>query len=307
MAIPGIILTSHLGDAIFAPRVARQKVTSSSFDAEATRNRVLLETANAYLALVGAEARLLSLHQSAKDLAEVVTLTANFAAHGQGREGDAERARSEALLLENTRLRAEEDISVARAELARLLSLDPTYGPQPEPGTPPLLHLVDPQIPMDALLHEALAHRPEIAARSADVALYETRLRQERIRPLLPTIAVGMSAGDFGGGSDQVSYRFSHFSSRTDFDVLAFWTVQNLGFGNRALQNRARAEIGQAEAERARAIDLVRREVAEAHAQASVEAPADGPCPETRHQCSTILPRGPDACPQPARPAHRSS
>jgi outer membrane protein TolC len=117
------------------------------------------------------------------------------------------------------------------------------------------------------MIQQALARRPEIAARSADVALYETRLRQERIRPLVPTLAVGFSAGDFGGGSDQVGYRFSHFGSRADFDVLAFWTVQNLGFGNRALQNKVRAEIGQAEAERARTIDRVRREVAEALGQ----------------------------------------
>ena len=68
--VPGIMLTSHLGDAFFAPRVARQKVVSSTFDALATRNHILLQAAHAYLALVGAEARALALGQSAGDLLE---------------------------------------------------------------------------------------------------------------------------------------------------------------------------------------------------------------------------------------------
>jgi outer membrane protein TolC len=118
------------------------------------------------------------------------------------------------------------------------------------------------------LIEQALAQRPDVAARGADVALYEVRVRQERIRPFVPTLAAGFSAGDFGGGGDQPGYRFSHFNGRADFDVLAFWTVRNLGLGNRALKNRAVAEAGQAEAERVRVIDKVRREVAEALAQA---------------------------------------
>jgi outer membrane protein TolC len=117
------------------------------------------------------------------------------------------------------------------------------------------------------LLETALAARPEIAARGADVARFETRLRQERVRPLVPTIAVGVSAGDFGGGSNIVGYRFSHFSGRTDIDVLAVWTLQNMGFGNLAVQNKVRAEVGQAEANRISMFDQVRREVAEALAQ----------------------------------------
>jgi outer membrane protein TolC len=218
--------------------------------------------------LVGAEARLLSLRESESEVAEVVRLTANFAASRQGREGDAQRARSEALLLQDADVRLQESVSRAAADLARLLSVDPANRLRSEPGAPPYIQLVDANLSLATLIQQALARRPEIAARSADVVRFETRLRQERVRPLLPTIAVGFSAGDFGGGSDLAGYRFSHFNSRADFDVVAFWTLQNLGIGNLALQNRARAEIGEAEAVRARAIDMVRRQVTEAVAQA---------------------------------------
>ncbi len=264
VAIPGIILVTHLGDAFFAPRAAGQKVQSSSLDALATRNQILLRAANCYLALAGAEARLQALQQSANEVAEVVKISAAFAAKGQGRDGDARRAEGEALLLDGKRWGIQEDINFWSAELARLLSKDTSIPLRSETGLPPLLELVDPRTSVETLLQDALAHRPEIAARAANVALTETRLRQERIRPLAPTLVVGLSAGDFGGGSDQVGYRFNHFNNRTDVDVLAVWTLQNLGFGNLALQKRARAEIGHAEAERARMIDQVRREVAEA-------------------------------------------
>lgn len=273
VAIPGVILATHLGDAIFAPRVARQKVISSDLDAQATHNDVLLQVASAYLNLAGAEARLLALRESEHGsksepgLFEVVRLTVNFAANRQGREGDVQRARSEALLLQSADIQAQEDVSRAAADLARLLSIEPASQLRSVPGLPPYVQLVDASLPLETLIQEALARRPEIGARGADVAFFETRLRQERVRPLLPTVAVGFSAGDFGGGSDLAGYRFSHFNSRADFDVVAFWTLQNLGIGNLAAQKRVRAQIGEAEAVRGRAINLVRRQVAEAVAR----------------------------------------
>src|SRR5436305_1118872 len=86
-----------------------------------------------------------------------------------------------------------------------------TVRPRAESMTPPHIQLVDPRPSLQIMLEQALAQRPEIGARGADVAYYETRLRQERIRPLAPALSVGLSAGSFGGGSDQVGYRFSHF------------------------------------------------------------------------------------------------
>jgi outer membrane protein TolC len=271
VAVPGIILLSHLGDAVMAPQVARQKVLRSSLDAAATRNQVLLQVAHAYLGLAGADARVLALRQSASELTEVARLTANFAANRQGRDGDAQRARSELELLLGALLGAEEDAALWAGELARLLSADPAIRLRSEKGTPPLVHLVDTSIPLESLLQQGLAQHPEIAARDADVALYETRLRQERSRPFLPTLAIGLSAGDFGGGGDQVGYRFSHFGGRLDFDAKAVWTLQNLGLGNRAIQNQVRAQRNQALAERARAADKVRRQVAEALVQAKAQ------------------------------------
>src|SRR5262249_54692872 len=128
----------------------------------------------------------------------------------------------------------------------------------------PLLELVDPRTGLDQLVQIALANRPEMAARSADLAAAETRLRKEKFRPWLPTLAAGFSAGGFGGGGSEGDTRFGHFNSRTDFDVSAVWTLQGCGFGNLAIQRRLEAEVGAVNAERLRTMDAIREEVATA-------------------------------------------
>ena len=265
LAVPAVRIVGNLSDAYFAPKIAERRVASSRFDSAGVRNRTLLEIAQAYLALTGAESRLLAYRQSESEFAEIVRITGDFAKRGFGLDADAKRAQSELLLLQVESLPVESDLIVANAELSRLARTDPTLRLRPPPGTPPIFHLVDDNMPLDALIDLAVSQRPEIAARSTDVAVAQTVLRQERVRPFVPTISLGASAGDFGGGSNMQTYRFSHFGSRGDVDLMAVWTLDNLGFGNRAVQNRARAQIGEAEARRLATIDIVRGEVAEAY------------------------------------------
>jgi outer membrane protein TolC len=269
VAVPAVRIVGNLSDACYAPRVAELRVAGSRLDAVALRHRILLDVARAYIALTAAEARVLAYRQSESEVDEVARITANFAKAGQGRDSDAQRAASEGFLLEADATDAEDEIVAWSAELSRLAHADPTLRLRPPPGTPPLFRLVDERTPLDVLVDTAVAQRPEIAARSVDVVQSETRLRQERVRPFLPTISVGLSAGDFGGGSNLAGYRMSHFSGRTDVDLWAVWTLRNLGLGNRADQNRARSQIGEAEARRVAAIDGVRDEVAEALANAT--------------------------------------
>ena len=54
--------------------------------------------------------------------------------------------------------------------------------------------------------------------------------------------------------------------------MLAAWNIQNLGMGNRADISRARAVVGQANAEYQTSVNMVRKEVAEAQAAAKTAA-----------------------------------
>src|SRR5262249_55399011 len=125
VTVPGVRLFAHLGDALYEPLAARQRVAQRGAEAEAARNAVLLDVTTRYLDLVGAEALLQAVRQSEGEMGEVARLTAAHARTGQGRAGDAERARGQLLLLQAEEQRAEEGVAVAAAELARLLSMDP--------------------------------------------------------------------------------------------------------------------------------------------------------------------------------------
>ena len=105
--------------------------------------------------------------------------------------------------------------------------------------------------------------RPEVVAQAAEIARKQVQVRQERLRPFLPTLAVDFSDGVFGGGTNRadlvpVHPQFGRFANRTDFDVMAWWTLANLGLGNRAVQKERRAEQVQAVFEQDRIIDVMR-------------------------------------------------
>jgi outer membrane protein TolC len=273
VGFPMVQLFSPLADAFFEPLVARRQVAVRRNQSAATTNQVLLEVANRFLELVSAEAELGALLQSERDMNEIVRLTAAFAEAGRAREADARRARGEALLLHTERQRVEERLAVASANLAEVLNLDPVVRLQTPARATGLLELVDLYRDLEGLVAQAQASRPEVAALAAETARLQAQVVQEKARPLLPTLAVNYSAGTFGGGTNRVDLvpvnsNFGRFGSRADFDVLAYWTVQNAGVGNRARQNERLAQREIAAVEQVRILNLVRREVVSAYGRA---------------------------------------
>ncbi len=290
--IPGLFINTPLTDAIFEPRVARFLVANRSFLATATRNDIFLEVSTTYLALMNAETRLAIIRQSERDFEEVARLTASFANRGKGRYGDAERAAADLQALRYEEQQAQQDVAVASADLAQLLNLDPSI--RLVTGDVPLqvVQFVDPQIPLPKLLEIAEQNHPAILAASAAVRGSQVRVRQETTRPLLPILWMGFSTGDFGGGAvattngtgvfnphtgnenlvpsitaagGKTTPPFGKISGRIDVDVLAYWQLQNMGFGNLAHIRERRAQRNQAEANRLRVLNEVREQVSVAY------------------------------------------
>jgi outer membrane protein TolC len=264
--VPAVLVASHLTDAFFEPLAARQHLTSVGFDATATANTVLLGVALDYVALQGTIALLKARERTASEAAEVARITTEYARTGEGRKADADRAATEWRLRRADVRSAEGQVAMASARLVHRLHLDQTVRMEPVGDPLQVFTLIDPDVATEDLLKRAVHVRPEILARSADVARAEYRLQQERLRPLLPTLWLGFSGGAYGGGSNITPPLLANFAGRADFDVVLYWTLQNLGMGNLSLQKQRGRQRDEADGIRVRAVNLVRDEVAAAKA-----------------------------------------
>ncbi len=186
---------------------------------------------------------------------------------------EAIRARAELRERRQEGQRARERWRIASADLTRLLRLDAST--LIEPVEPPHLriNLLDERCGVDDLVPIALRNRPELAAQQALVEATLARLRQAKLGPFVPNLLVRSAAanasgtlgsGVFGGGFNST---ISDFSARSDWDVSLLWSLENMGFGNRARIHESQANQQAARVELIRVQVGVAADVARAHAR----------------------------------------
>jgi outer membrane protein TolC len=260
-------------DAIFGPLAARQVVRAREAAWQATANDTLQAVADAYFNVQQARGELAGAEDATRRSEELVRRTEQLAPELVP-PLEVTRARAELARRRQAIHLARERWRVASAEVLRILRLD--AGTLLEPLEPPHLQvaLVGLQQPLDDLIPVALLNRPELEAQRALVAATLQRLRQEKLRPLVPSVLIRGAAsnpggtiatGVFGGGLND---HLGNFAWRTDIDVQLLWQLDNLGFGNRARVHEQRAENRIATLELFRVQDRVAAEVAQAYAQA---------------------------------------
>lgn len=264
-------------DAIFAPLAQRQVVRAREAGLQAARNDSLLAVTEAYFSVQQARGDLAAAEDTvrrAEDLAD----RADKLAPGLIPRMEAVRVRTE---LSRRRVQvhgARERWASASADLARVLRLDPAA--LVEPLEPPHVRvdLVRLDCSVDELIPVALTLRPELASQQALVQATLQRIRQEKLRPLIPSVLLrgfstpvtGTLAGGYfvAGRNDDLG----HGGARMDVDLQVLWEWQNLGFGNLARVNERKAENQVAVLELFRLQDRIAAEVAQAHAQATAAA-----------------------------------
>jgi len=277
--IPGVVLTGNVALWVYDYLVAAQEVDRRTFLADSVVQDRLLTAAVGYVELLRAEEQQKVAEQTRDDAREVARLTANYARTGEGRKADADRAATELFRREADVIQTQADVGAASAALCRVLHLDPLLR----------LHAVDEYVlpksivpepvSLPELLAIAILNRPELKERHAAICQAIARLDQAHWLPFSPTVFLGFSAGTFGGGSSLVDQpvgsgpnalgdpRFGLFSSRQDFDAAAYWTILNLGVGNKALIDAARSRLRSANLEEVVVLNRIRAEVASAYAR----------------------------------------
>jgi outer membrane protein TolC len=265
-AVPGLVVNFHTRDAIFQPRIADRVLGARRHAERAVLYDVLSDTALAYTDLIEAAQYEAVAQETLENTSGLAQLTASFAESGQGLAADADRARAELSLQQIEVRRAAENVHVASARLAQVLSQDPTQRLQPvEPAIAPI-ELVEGDLPLAELVATGLGNRPELAESRWLVSAAIERLRREQVAPLVPSVLLGLSYGTNGGG---LGGELDNFGDRLDFDAVALWEIRNLGFGEHAARDTAWAQVSQARWQQVQLMDQVASEIVQAHAQVS--------------------------------------
>jgi outer membrane protein TolC len=251
-----------LADVLFEPLAVRQVVAAADANQVATFNDTLLEVSYAYVALVRAQAQTAIAEEAVKNAETLARITADFSRAGAGLEADAQRARAELGGRRRALAATREDVGVASAELARLVRLDPSVTLLPAEDQPVPVSLVGEHEPLRALIEMAMTSRPELDRNEALVEETWLRLKAEQLRPWIPNLYAGVSAGGFGGGRGSF---MGNFGDRSDFDAAAIWQLQNLGFGNAARQRRQGSLHRQAHLAAEQIRDIIAADVARAY------------------------------------------
>jgi outer membrane protein TolC len=259
-------------DALFLPLAQRQVVRSQEAAYRVAINDTMFAVAEAYFNVQEARGELAGAAEAVAQTEELLRRTQQL---GEVLTPAFEQVRTAAELSRRRQWvhRARERWGLASAELNRSLRLDPMT--VLEPVEPPQFQvvLIDPQVPLDDLIRTGLTRRPELAASQGLVQATLYRLRQERMRPLMPSILLRgaapgvtgtMSAGLFGGG---LNGNMGGWGPRQDYDLQVLWELQNMGFGNRALVREKQSDHRLAVLEVMRVQDRVAAEVVQAHLQ----------------------------------------
>jgi outer membrane protein TolC len=261
---PGIRAQFHLADAIFQPDIAQKTAWATCHAEKAVVNRQLRDVAVAYLKLLDAHQQLTILLEIKDRTAAVSKITNDFAGAGQGLQADADRMRTELNLIEGRIAAAHEQVDVATAQLAYALSTEPGQKIIPMDPTVVPIELVSPELDNGSLIATGLSNRPELKELQALVAAACDRYRRQKYAPFVPSVLLGFSTGEFGGG---VGNFVGNVDNRYDFDAMVTWEIRNFGFGERSARRRSQAQVQQAMFRKVSLIDDVAREITEAHTQ----------------------------------------
>lgn len=269
----------NFSDALFAPLAALQESRAREAALQTAQNDSLLAVAEAYFNVQQARGDYAAARDVARRSEEVVRRAGELFRKAELiPELEVDRALAQAARSRQAVQSARERWRLTSADLTRVLRLDPSA--VAEPLEPPDLRvtLVSLDRTVDELIQTGLTNRPELATQQALVQATLQRLRQEKLRPLVPSLLIrgastpvtGTLAGGFFGGGTNSS--LANFSARQDWDIQLLWELRNLGFTNAALVKQRRAENQLALLELFRTQDRIAAEVQQAFAQAQSAA-----------------------------------
>ena len=233
-----------LTDIIFQPLHDRQVLNSARWDLQTVKNDALFQTAKAYFAVHRHRGRYAVTIDAVQRGRQLVAAIADLSADLVPRV-EIDRARNLLADLEQEAVTARQNWRIASAELTKVLRLDPRAVVEPLEHDHLQITVIDPARPLDNLIPIALTNRPELASHQALVQAMLVSIRQEKLRPLLPSLYMNgfqtpyelleAGAGGIGHGN-----KINQWSPRDDISPEAIFAADGMGFRNLAQLKEAR-------------------------------------------------------------------
>ena len=228
---------------------ARRLVNANRAGLQAANNNALLQVADAYFDLQSATGQLAIAREAAANAEGLSKITGSFAQLGQGLEADHRRALAELKRRRREIQQVSGQLLASSANLIRLLVLEPGVVMAPVEPPETIIRLIPDDVPLEDLVIQGMRARPELANAQELVEAARIRLKQARLRPLVPSLAVSESGGGFGGGAGSF---FGNFGGRNDTAASLFWDLRGLGFMDCAIMRQRAAEHETARLEKIR-------------------------------------------------------
>jgi len=267
----GLNMIVPMTDAIFVPLAARQVLNSKRFDIQAAKNDALLAIAAAYFGVHQYRGQYAGAVEVVERGEQLVTRIDQLSADLVPKV-EVDRALNMLANMQQHAALARQQWRVASANLTQLLRLDPRVVVIPLEPDHLQITLIDLDRPLDELMPIGLANRPELASQQALIRAAAVTIRQEKARPLLPTILVtgfqspgGMTMQGMVFGLGQGD-KMNLWSLREDVSGQLIWQLDALGFGNMAKIKKQRGMESRAIVDLFRMQDAVVSEVTQSQA-----------------------------------------
>jgi outer membrane protein TolC len=260
----------RISDAIYQARASKRFIAANEAGVGVAKNNALLAASESYFDLQQAAGTLAIAREAAGNANMLASLTGTYARSGAGLEADHRRILAEARGRQRSIRAAAGQLKIASAEIVRRLVLDPKVVVAPVEPAEAIIHLVEDDAPLDDLICQAWRDRPELAQARQMVEASILQLKQAKLRPFVPSLAVSYSGAAFGGGINSVG----NLGGRNDFSASLFWDLRGFGLIDVAAVRRRSADKNTADIDLRRVQAQVANDVvasSEARAAASAE------------------------------------
>jgi outer membrane protein TolC len=253
---PGAALTAQmvLGDAIYNSLAAKQLVKASDQALETQRQDSTVSAAQGYFDLAKAKALVELVRQAQATSQDYQQQLHAGVLAGIAFRGDELRVQSQTEHYEITLRQALEQQRVAAANLAQLLHLDSRVELIPQEMELVPLTLFETNTPLERLVGQALASRPELKQSQAFISAARAGRNGAVYGPLIPSIGAQAFGGGLGGGPDSGP---SNFGAEGDYFVGLSWKIGPGGLFDSGRVNASKARLAAAHLSDSRLKDII--------------------------------------------------